>query len=162
MKKEIQAIVTCLAGLASAIALTAAEPAKQTDSADGSITVRALSFKPSDRNFALKFGGKSKVTTMADAAAVERLFGKEFSKELMRLADFTKEQIVLVSWTTAGPPEGVLKHEVKGKEGEEPQLVFYVQGPKGAGIRGMRARIGAEFFAVPKDIAVAFDAVERR
>jgi len=97
---------------------------------------------------------------MEDAAAVEKLLGKDSASELLKLVDFAKEKVVLVNWSTSGPPEGSLKHEVTGA-GKERRLDFYVQGPAGATIRGMRAKIAADFFAVPKDIPVAFDAVER-
>jgi len=97
---------------------------------------------------------------MANAAAVERLLGKDSAKKLLELVDFKKEKIALASWATSGPPEGSLKHEVKG-EGKERRLVFYVQAPAGAQIRGQRERIAADFFAVPMDIAVVFDPTER-
>ena len=156
----IRGMVVCLVGLAPAIALTAAEPSKRAGGVEGSIAVRPLAFKPTEDGFYMRFAGQSKVTTMEDAAAVEKLLGKDSATSLLERVDFTKEKVVLVSWGTSGPPEGSLKHEVKG-EGKERQLVFYVQGPVGAHIRGARARIAADFFAVPRDIAVAFDPAER-
>lgn len=160
MKKMIRAMTVCLVGLASAITLTASESPQQTGGTDGSIAVRPLTFQPSEDDFYIRFGGQGKVTTMANAAAVERLLGKDSAKKLLELVDFKKEKIALASWATSGPPEGSLKHEVKG-EGKERRLVFYVQAPAGAQIRGQRERIAADFFAVPMDIAVVFDPAER-
>ena len=91
---------------------------------------------------------------------MEKLVGKDEAKALADQVDFDRDMIVHVSWTTSGPPEGMLKHEVKGT-GEDRRLTFYVQGPPGVKARGQRARIGADFFAVPKNMAVAFDPKER-
>lgn len=159
-RMTIRGVVVCLVGLAPAIALMAAEPLKRAGGAEGSITVRSLAFKPTEDDFYIRFGGQNKVTTMEDGDAVERLLGKDSAKKLLELVDFTKEKVVLASWATSGPPEGSLKHEIKG-EGKERRLVFYVRGPAGAQIRGQRERIAADLFAVPRDIAVAFDPVER-
>jgi hypothetical protein len=124
---------------------------------DAKSSVRALKFAPKDPTIGFKIGGLSKLTTFADADAVEKLVGKESAKGLVDAVDFTKEQIVLVSWTTAGPPEGMLMHEVK-----DGKLQFFIQGPNGVKIpRGQRARLGADFFAVPRDAKVAFDPRER-
>ncbi len=163
MNRLIRATAVCLVGLAFTIAASCAraeEAPKRAEAADGSITVRPLAFKPSEDGFYIRFGGQAKVTTMESAAAVEELLGKATAKQILDVVDFTKEKVVLVSWSTSGPPEGSLKHEVEG-EGKERRLVFYVQGPAGSQIRGMRERIAADFFAVPKDLVVAFDAAER-
>jgi hypothetical protein len=121
---------------------------------------RPIKFAPQDPTVLFRIGGQSKLTTLTDAAAVEKLVGNDAAKALVALVDFKKEKLVLVSWTTGGPPDGVLKHEVK-KEGKGRRLTFYVQGPIGAKQRGARARIGADFFAVPTDINVSFDPKER-
>ncbi len=123
---------------------------------DAKIAVRALKFAPKDPTVSFKVGGQSKLTTLADAEAVEKLVGKEAAKGLVDAVDFTKEQIVLVSWTCSGPPDSVLMNEMK-----DGKIQFYVQGPIGAKVRGQRARIAADFFAVPRDAKVAFDAKER-
>jgi hypothetical protein len=122
---------------------------------DAKSAVRALKFAPKDPTVNFKIGGQGKLTELADAEAVEKLVGKDSAKMLLDAVDFKKEQIVLVSWTTSGPPEGVLKHEMK-----DGKIQFYVQAPD-AKQRGQRARIGADFFAVPRDAKVAFDAKER-
>jgi hypothetical protein len=124
------------------------------------ITVRHLKFAPKDLTVSFMIGGQSKMTTLTDAAAVEKLVGKDAAKELIDIVDFGKEAIVLVSWTTAGPPDGMLQHELMEK-GKDRRLTFFVQGPPGAKERGARARIGADFFAVPKNLAVSFDSKER-
>lgn len=159
LKSLSPAAATALAECKGRLFLSTPLPAKaaDTDVSDDSITVRPLEFKP-DKPF---FGGlQSKVTAMEDAAAVEKLLGKDSASESLKLVDFAKEKVVLVNWSTSGPPEGSLSHEAKGA-GKERRLVFYVQGPAGGTVRGMRAKIAADFFAVPKDIAVVFDAVER-
>ena len=127
---------------------------------DAKPLVRPIKFVAKDPTIAFTIGGMSKVTTLADAEAVEKLIGKASAKSLLDAVDFQKEMLVLVSWTTSGPPDGTLQHEMKG-EGAARKITFFVQGPPGAGIRGQRARIGADFFAVPRDTKVAFDAKER-
>lgn len=160
MKRMIRAMTVCLVGLASAFALPAVEPSKRTGGDDSSITVRWLAFKPSEDDFYIRFGGQGKLTISEDAAGLLTLLGKASAKPLATLVDFGKEKIVLVSWTTTGPPEGVLKYEIKG-EGNDRRLVFFVQGPVGVKFRGQSARIAADFFAVPKGVAVSFDSKER-
>lgn len=124
------------------------------------IVVRSLKFKPLDPTVVFNIGGQSKLTKLENAKDVEKFVGKGPMKELVDQVDFDKEAIVCISWTTSGPPEGVLKHEIKG-EGKDRKVNFYVQGPAGAKVRGQRARIGADFFAVPKNAAVSFEAKER-
>lgn len=119
-------------------------------------SVRPIKIDFGDPTLAFKIGGQSKLTSMTDLDAVEMLVGKAAAKTLGAAVDFQMESLVLVSWTTSGPPDGTLKHEVK-KDGA---IVFYVQGPGGQ-VRGQRARIGADFFAVPKDAKVSFDVKER-
>jgi hypothetical protein len=123
------------------------------------IDVRTLKFTPKDPTAVFQIGGKGKLTVMTDLAAVEKLVGKDNAKGLAGMVDFNKDQLVLVSWTTSGPPEGTLKYEVKGM-GKDRKVIFYVQGPNAA-VRGQRARIGADFFALPKDVPVTFEPKER-
>jgi hypothetical protein len=118
--------------------------------------VRPLKFAPKDPTINFKIGGMGKLTVLTDAEAVEKLVGQASAKSLTDAVDFKKESIVLVSWTTSGPPEGVLKHEIK-----KDAVVFYVQGPPGGGARGQRARIGADFFAIPRDVQATFEPRER-
>jgi hypothetical protein len=140
---------TSLPGLCALFAI--AGLAAQGDN-EKKIGVRLLEFKREDPTFIIRVGGQSKLTTLADAAALEKLVGKNQAKSLVDLVDFAKDKIVLVSWTTSGPPEWKLEYTVAGA-GQERRLTFYVQGPPGAGARGQRARIGADFFAVPKNLA---------
>jgi hypothetical protein len=123
--------------------------------------VRHVKFTPADPTLAFMIGGKGKVTVLMDAESVEKQFAKADAKMLADAVDFTKESLALVSWTTSGPPDGVLQHEFKG-EGKERKLTFYVQGPPGAKIRGQRARIAFDFFVVPRDVAVSLEPKERR
>ncbi len=83
--------------------------------------------------------------------------GKASAQGLIDLVDFNKEAIIFVSWTTSGPPDGFLTHEVKA----DGSVQFYVQGPKGVNARGARARLGADFFAVPANVMATFDKKER-
>jgi len=152
-------LMACVCNAVIATSLVA-EPEKR-EGGNAHITIaRPLRFEPNDMDFYIRFGGQNKLTILGSAAAVEKLLGKDTARLLVRLVDFDREKIVLVSWTTAGPPEGVLKHEIKG-EGKNRRIVFYNQGPAGVQIRGQRARMAADFFAVPKDMAVSFDAKER-
>jgi len=141
-------------------ALLAAPASEAQGDKEDKIVVRPLKFAPKDPTVVFGIGGQSKVTTLADTAAVEKLVGKDAAKGLVDGVDFEKEKIVLVSWTTSGPPEGTLKHEVKGT-GKDRRVIFYVQGPPGAKVRGQRARIGADFFAVPRNVVVSFEPKER-
>lgn len=150
-------LLILLAGMSALLATTgSAAPGDKDDK----VVVRLLRLQGSDPATVFQLGGQSKLTTLADAVAVEKLVGKAGAKSLVDGVDFTKEQIVLVSWTTSGPPDGKLSHEVKGKA-DDRQLVFFVQGPIGAKVRGQRARIGVDFFAVPRNVAVTFDPKER-
>jgi hypothetical protein len=126
---------------------------------DAKIPVRHLKFTPKDPMAGFKLGGRNKLTALDDAGAVEALLGKDSVKSLIDAVDFAKEKIVMLSWSTSGPPDGMLAHEVKGT-GKDRKLQFYVQAPN-AQTRGERLRLALDFFAVPKDVAVAFDPKER-
>src|SRR5262249_25549104 len=137
--------------------LTAGEQGKNDGKAQKS--VRQLKFAPKNAAIIFAIGGKSKLTRCDDADAVAKLLGEDGKAEARALAaqvDFKKEALVLISWTCSGPPDGVLKHEVKNK-----QIIFFVQGPPAGGVRGRRARIGADFFAVPRDMKITFEPKER-
>lgn len=121
--------------------------------------VRPLKFVPKDPTIGFDLGGKNKVTPLADADAVAKLVGKDSAKGLIDAVNFEKEMIVFVSWSTGGPPDGILKHELKG-EGNNRKLTFYVKAPNVIA-RGDRLRLGADFFAVPRNVAVAYDPKER-
>lgn len=142
---------------AAALAVAADGP---KDDKDEKIAVRALKFAPADPAIAFTIGGQNKVTPLSDADAVEKLVGKESAQGLIKQVSFEKETIVLVSWSTGGPPEGTLKHEVRGM-GKDRKLIFFVQGPPNATVRGERLRLGADFLAVPRNVAVSFDPKER-
>lgn len=150
MKTRICLLTMAIAGLL----------ARTADAQGNKPAIRSLKFAPKDPTVVFGIGGLSKVTRLGDAAAVEKLLGKDNAKSLIDAVDFQKDAIVLVSWTTSGPPEGTLKHEVKG-EGAERTIQFFVEGPVGAKVRGQRARIGADFFAVPQNVKVSFDPKER-
>ena len=79
------------------------------------------------------------MVVMKDLAAAEQILTKDDAKNLTAGVDFAKSQVILVSWTTSGPPEGKLTHELKGA-GDDRGIVFYVQAPT-AKIRGQRALI---------------------
>jgi hypothetical protein len=143
-------------GLVGAFALIAAHAVPAQGDNQEKIAVRPLKFVPKDPTIGFKIGGQGKLTRLADAEAVEKLVGRASAQALIDLVDFKKEAIVLVSWTTSGPPDGILTHEIK-KEA----ITFFVQGPPGANPRGGRARLGADFFAVPLTVQATFDPKER-
>ncbi|MBI3821324.1 MAG: hypothetical protein HY289_01445 [Planctomycetes bacterium] len=121
--------------------------------------VRPLKFTPKDPTIGFTIGGKNMVTPLADADAVIKLVGKEAAAGLTDAVNFETHRIVLVSWQTSGPPDGALTYEFKG-EGKDRALIFYVKAPNVAA-RGERLRLGADFFAVPRDVAVKYDPKER-
>jgi hypothetical protein len=146
-----------ICALAAIACVALNEAASQPDKKpEVKLAVRALKFEPKDPTISFGIGGKNKATTFADAAAVEKVVGKDAAKKLLEGVDFTKDQVVLVSWSTGGPPDGTLMYE-----GKDTKVTFYVQGPIGAQRRGERLRIGADFFAVPKNFSVNFDPKER-
>jgi hypothetical protein len=84
---------------------------------------------------------------------VEKAAGKTVAAVLANYVDFSKENVVFVRWETFGPPFGQLKYEITGK-GKDRHVRFYVQEPPGNGPRGRAARLGADFFAIPRDVTV--------
>jgi hypothetical protein len=147
--------VVALCSSARLIAKEASATGAQDKGDPDAKNVRPLKFVPKEAALLFKIGGKSTLTKFEDAEALEKLLG-DSAKALAAQVDFKKEAIVLVSWTTSGPPDGVLKHELKDKA-----ILFYIQGPPPGKARGERARIGADFFAVPRDAKVTFDPKER-
>jgi hypothetical protein len=102
------------------------------------------------------FAGRNEMISFADAAELEKLMGIEAAAGLADQVDFSREKIVLVSWSTPGTPDGTLRYHVK----RDGAIEFFVQGP-GTNFRGIRLRLGADFFAVPRDAKVVFDLNER-
>ena len=125
-----------------------------------SLPARPLKFETASPNFFISFGGKFELHEFSSSQKASEVLMKENLSGLMKQVDFEKEKLVLVSWLTSGPPEGKLMQELVGSGGEK-QLVFFVQGPKGVQIRGQRARLGADFFAVPKNLQVVLNKKER-
>lgn len=123
--------------------------------------VRALKFEPAKQDFYIEFGGKNMLEEFESQAKVAKALGVKAAKALTDQMDFEKEKLVLVSWNTSGPPEGKLMHELVMKGGEK-RIVFFVKAPANVLIRGQRARIGADFFAVPRHATLAFEATERK
>jgi hypothetical protein len=138
----ILATVACLAWQA-----WAGDPAKK-----GETGVRHLRIDRKDLPFP-PIGGGSETKILKSQEEVEKVAGAKAATALAKLVDFAKESVVFVSWQTGGPPFGELKYEIKGKD-KDRQLVFYVQEPPGKGPRGQALRIGGDFFAVPRDLAV--------
>lgn len=114
--------------------------------------IKARALKVSERPFEL--GGKDKLTAFKTEAELEKAVGKKLAAELARQVKFADEQVVVVSYFTSGPPFGELKHEVKGK-GKKAAVEFYCKEPAVAQ-RGEAAKIGLDFFAVPKGVAVKY------
>ena len=166
MKSQwIASILVCVVAT-----LTAATCA---DDKGDKIAVRNVEFTPKDDKadkaliIWLGISGQSKVTTLTDAAAIEKLVGTDNVKGQLSKVDFNKDQLVCVSWMSSGPPYGTLKHEVKGV-GKDRQVTFYVQGSgrvkakKGnSSVELVIDFIGADFFALPRNVKVAFDPKER-
>jgi uncharacterized SAM-binding protein YcdF (DUF218 family) len=125
---------------------------------DAKPKVRALPFPQGDPELVARLGGQGKVTKLNDAEAVGALLGPSAGR-IIKAVDFGREAVALVSWTTSGPPEGMLRYEVK-ENGAEAKVVFFVSAPA-ARIRGQRARIAADFFAVPAGAKVLFEPGER-
>ena len=88
------------------------------------------------------------------AAELEKLVGKDPAREMGKQVKFATEQVVIVSYSTGGPPFGMLKHEIKGKDRKS--VEFYVQEPKGLGKRGQALKVGLEYFAVTRGTPVKF------
>jgi hypothetical protein len=150
--------LSLLAALASDASWFAAGALEGQAGTDEKIVVRKLKFELNPKVIFM-IAGKSKLWTLEDAAAALKLVGND-AKALVDLVDFKNEKVVFVSWTTSGPPDGVLSHEVKGT-GKDRSLNFYVQGPPAGNPRGLRARLGADFFAVPRTVTVTFEPKER-
>jgi hypothetical protein len=151
--------LSLLAALASDASWFAAGALEGRAGTDAKIVVRKLKFEPKPKVIFM-IAGKSKLWALEDAAAALKLVGKDAAKALVDLVDFKNEKVVLVSWTTSGPHDGVLSHQVKGT-GKDRSLNFYVQGPPAGNPRGLRARLGADFFAVPRTVTVTFEPKER-
>jgi hypothetical protein len=131
--------------LTTSLALvTSAATAKDKDK----IEVKPLQVK----GLPFNVGGGNAVTTVKSKDELEKVAGKKAAQELVGQVDFQKQEIVFVSWTTSGPPFGKLEFEVIGKD-KDRVVEFYIREPK-ANARGQAARIGADFFAVPKETKV--------
>ena len=101
-------------------------------------------------------GGLGNITAWSSAATLRKAFGNvRWVAALLKQVDFKTEQLVLVSWTTSGPPEGELRFRATTIRGQE-VITFYVDPPKGVRVRGNRARLGADFFAIPRDAMLRF------
>ena len=108
--------------------------------------------------FFIEHGGKGKVTAWTTAEAFRKAFGDpSWVAPLLKQVDFKTEQLVLVGWTTSGPPDGELRSKSSKVRGKE-VINFYVAPPKGMRPRGERARIGADFLAIPRGADPMFTA----
>lgn len=98
--------------------------------------------------------GKPGVTVVNDEKGVKESFGESIAKQIAGKVDFTKEDLVHVSWGSSGPPFAELRHEVKDeKDGQT--ITFFLQQPKTL-VQGQAYRLGNDFFAVPKGTKVTF------
>lgn len=109
--------------------------------------------------------GRQGATIFASLDALDKAHGEKVSVQVKKQVDFTKEDVVVVNWTTGGPPFGTLKYEMKkAKVGME--VLFYVQGPKfppgKPAVRGRALKLGFDLFAVPKKIKVTLERGERK
>ena len=112
--------------------------------------IRRLDKGEMHTGFIIEHGGNGKVTAWTTADAFRKAFGDpSWVSPLLKQVDFKTEQLVLVGWTTSGPPDGELRSKSSKVRGKE-VINFYVAPPKGMRPRGERARIGADFFAIPR------------
>jgi len=122
--------------------------------------VRPLKVPGLPADFAARHGGRGEVRVAAGRKELVARYGRAVADALEGLVDRSRETLVFVGWTTAGPPDGELiygiQRTVKGTTVE-----FRVKAPRGAAIRGMRARLGADWFAVPRGWKATFDPNER-
>ena len=118
--------------------------------------VRSLKFEPKDRRFRLTLSAQNKLTRFEKFEDIEKLVGKKLANEIVESVDFRFEAIVLVSWMTEATG-GSLKHEAKISVAER-KLIFFVHGPPNPMDGSLVVvTIGADFFAVPKTVSVAFE-----
>lgn len=122
--------------------------------------VRALVVPNVPPDFAVRHGGRGEAVVLSRRADIEARFGRPVADAVEGRIDRSREVPVFVGWTTSGPPEGVLIHSV-ARTTTGATVTFRVRAPRGALIRGTRARIGADWFAVPRGWKVLFDANER-
>jgi hypothetical protein len=113
--------------------------------------VRHLKVDPHDLRTSLRGGGHD-VKVLKSREEIEKVAGKEAAESLAKRVDFSAEWIVFVSWSTGGPPFGFLKYEIR-QQGAARQIEFYVVEPLDQQ-RGSALRVGADFFAVPRDVTV--------
>ncbi len=124
---------TCWAMLAGAAAFAVGSAGEVNAQRKGDIEIRPLKLGPQRPPMTIyTFAGRNEMMSFADVEALEKLMGKEGAKGLADQVDFNKEKIVLVSWSTPGPPDGVLRHQVK-----KGTIEFFVEGP-GVAMRGRR------------------------
>ena len=102
--------------------------------------------------------GGHEATVLASADGARRVLGKDLGDEVTKQVDFAREDVVLVSWRTSGPPFGVLRHEVKPKE---KAVEFYVKAPPPGRPRGEALSTGLDVFAVPRGYKVSLARDER-
>jgi RNA polymerase sigma factor (sigma-70 family) len=98
--------------------------------------------------------GKSLVKVFRSEAELEKALGKKAAAELAGQVDFAREQVVLVSWVGGDGSELAFRAVVTGKDRS---IEFYVKEPPDDGRpRLLIARIGADFFAVPRGAPVRY------
>ena len=118
--------------------------------------IRRLDNGEMHTGFIIEQGGTGKVTVWTSATALRKQLGDfPWLAKVLKDVDFKTEQVVLVSWTTSGPPEGELRSRSSTVRGKH-VIDFYVDPPKGARVRGERARLGAYFFAIPRDATAIY------
>ena len=118
--------------------------------------IRRLDKGDMHTGFIIEHGGLGTVTTWQSASAFRKAIGDfAWVKTLLKAIDFKTEQLVLVSWMSSGPPEGELRSRSSTVRGKA-VIDFYLDPPKGARVRGERARVGAYFFAIPRDATAIY------
>jgi len=96
---------------------------------------------------------KPGVVVYSSEEDVAKAFDKDAAAAVARAVDFKKEEVAFVNYQVGGPPFGQLKFNADAKE---KSVEFYVEEPKGGGIRGNAIRLGRDLYAIPKGTKATF------
>lgn len=133
---------------------------RNTGSEASQASVRQLPAGVLPNDLAMRTGGLGKTVVWKDRGSLDKDLGRGAAARIGAAIDWASEKVVLVSWTTAGPPEGRLVFRIAGGTRAR-RVEFFVKAPANARVRGMMARLGADCFVVPRGWSVVFDPRER-
>lgn len=112
--------------------------------------VRKLTLKPDPKAPVGK--GVFEVIVLESEKAVAEATTDAIAKQIADQVDFTKEKVVRVNYSSAGPPFDTVEFELK-KDGDKHRVRFF-QKVLPVPRRGEALKFGQEFYAVPKTVAV--------